>query len=205
MREKNFMRTMLGSFVLTVLALGACSLQGQKPSQTDKPVPQHFDLAAMYDATRTNLSAGGSFWMQGGSAELHSSLFHGLGAAAQLTATHSGSISAAGEPLTLTTIAFGPRYTWRFPEAKGNHPIALFAQALFGASHGSDSAFPVGTTVNNSATSFALQTGAGIDLKLTHHVGLRMLQADWLHTQLPNGGTNAQNHLLLNTGLVMSF
>jgi hypothetical protein len=202
MQEKKSMRTVFGSFMFMVMAAAACTARAQEPVQ---PKPQRFDVAVILDATRTNLSAGGSFWMQGGSAEAGGSFFHGLGAVAQLTGTHSGSISAAGEPLTLVTIAFGPRYMWHAPSRKGSHPVAIFGQTLFGASHGSDSAFPVGTSVNSSATSFAFQAGGGIDWKLSSHAGWRMLQADWLHTQLPNGSTNAQNHLLLNTGIVLSF
>src|ERR1700760_3505166 len=139
MQEKKSMRIVFGGFVLMVMMADFCKAQAQ---EAHRPTPQRFDVAVMFDATRTNLSAGNSFWMQGGSAEAGASFFHGLGAAAQLTGTHSGSISASGEPLTLVTVAFGPRYTWRAPSPKGDHSMAVFGQALFGAAHGSDSAFP---------------------------------------------------------------
>jgi hypothetical protein len=37
---------------------------------------------------------------------------------------------------------------------------------------------------------------------LTRHVSLRVIQANWLRTQMPNATTNVQNNLLLGAGVV---
>jgi hypothetical protein len=37
---------------------------------------------------------------------------------------------------------------------------------------------------------------------LTRHVSLRVIQANWLRTQMPNATTNVQNNLLLRAGVV---
>jgi peptidoglycan-associated lipoprotein len=59
--------------------------------------------------------------------------------------------------------------------------------------------------VSSSASSLALQAGGGMDLGLKRHVSLRLLQVDWLRTQLPNGGTNVQNHFRISTGVELHF
>ena len=51
-------------------------------------------------------------------------------------------------------------------------------------------------------TSLALQVGGGVDLGLTRHFGIRVFQADWVRTQLPNGTTDVQNTLRLGAGVV---
>jgi hypothetical protein len=50
-----------------------------------------------------------------------------------------------------------------------------------------------------------VQAGGGIDLGLSRHIALRLIEANWLRTQLPNGTTNGQNNLVLGTGVVMRF
>jgi hypothetical protein len=42
-----------------------------------------------------------------------------------------------------------------------------------------------------------------LNLRLSRHVTARIFQADWLHTQLHNSTTNAQNTLNLGAGIVL--
>jgi hypothetical protein len=176
-------------------------------AQTQQPAPQegHLDLSLTYDADRTNLTTGNSFWMQGGSAEAVGVFPHGLGLVAELTGLHAGSISSTQVPLSLVAITFGPRYTWRTPWHPRKRNLSLFGQALLGEAHGFDGLFPSSSGVNNSATSLALQAGGGVNLGLSHRVSLQLLQVNWLRTQLPNSSTGVQNHLGINTGVVFHF
>ena len=80
--------------------------------------------------------------------------------------------------------------------------LAIFGQGLIGSAWGFDSYFPSSAGGTTDATSFALQVGGGVDLGLKRHIGIRLFQADWLRTQLPNGTTNVQNTLRLGTGIV---
>jgi hypothetical protein len=52
------------------------------------------------------------FWIQGGSIELGANVWRGLGIAADVTGTHTGSIGSSNLPLSLVTTTFGPRYRW---------------------------------------------------------------------------------------------
>ena len=44
--------------------------------------------------------------------------------------------------------------------------------------------------------------GGGLDLKLTRHLALRLIDADYLLTLLPNGINSRQNNVSLSTGVV---
>jgi hypothetical protein len=48
----------------------------------------------------------------------------------------------------------------------------------------------------------AAKVGGGLDLKLSHHVSVRLVEANWLRTQLPNSTTNVQNDVELGAGIV---
>jgi hypothetical protein len=60
-----------------------------------------------------------------------------VGGVADLSVEHTGKVSTAPYGLTLTTVAFGPRFT-----ASASRSTHLFAQSLFGFSYGSNSQFP---------------------------------------------------------------
>lgn len=64
-----------------------------------------------FNAERSLASATPSnFWMQGGSIELGTNTWHGLGLAANISGTHTGAIGTTTIPLSLVTATFGPRY-----------------------------------------------------------------------------------------------
>jgi opacity protein-like surface antigen len=195
------MRISIYSLLFLVAVVSTSAAQTQQPT----PPAGHLDLAVTYDADRTNLTTGSSFWMQGGSAEAVGVFPHGLGLVANVTGLHAESISSTQVPLSLVAVTFGPRYTWRTPWHARKHGLSLFGQALVGEAHGFDSLFPAPVGVRNSATNFALQAGGGVDLALSHRVSLQLLQADWLRTQLPNSSTGVQNHLSINAGIVFHF
>jgi outer membrane immunogenic protein len=123
----------------------------------------------------------------------------GVGAAVDLGVVHTGSVDNAPYGLTLTTVTGGPRLN--LP----GHRLQTFAQALFGFAHGSGSAFPQGNNLVDSANSFALDVGGGADYILQNRFALRVLQLDYLRTDLPNGNTDWQNSLRISAGVTIRF
>jgi len=57
----------------------------------------------------------------------------------------------------------------------------------------------------SSANSFALNLGAGADYSLNKSISVRILQLDYLHTELPNNTSNWQNNLRIGAGLTLHF
>jgi len=192
------MRTIFRTLVLAGCCVIALTAAAQQPV---KATPR-FEAAVTYDLSGANLTTGNSFWMQGGGVSFAGGITHHFSAVAELSGLHSGSISGT-LPLSLVTVVFGPRYRWNAPSKA--HDFSIFGQALVGEAHGFDSVFPAAGSPNASASSVAFELGGGIDLGLRHHVALRLLQANWLRTSLPNATTNVQNNLLLDAGVVMRF
>ena len=193
------MRTIFRTLVLT----GCCAVASAAVAQQPVKATPRFETAVTYDLSGANLTTGSGFWMQGGSASFAGSITHRFSAVAELSGLHSSSISGAQVPLSLVTVVFGPRYRWSAPSRE--HDFSIFGQALVGETHGFNSIFPAAGSPNTSASSVAFELGGGIDLGLKHHVALRLLQANWLRTSLPNATTNVQNNLLLDAGVVFRF
>jgi hypothetical protein len=59
--------------------------------------------------------------------------------------------------------------------------------------------------VVTSAGSFALEAGGGLNLLFSKSLGVRLLEADYVRTSLPNNASNTQNDLRLAVGMTWHF
>jgi len=160
-------------------------------------------VAVTYTAASSGLSGGNTFWMQGGSIEIAGTALYGFGEVAKITGLHSGN-TGYGVPLSMVIATFGPRYTWMH-RYSAKRSVAIFGQGLVGEANGFDSLFPATGAAIHSAKSMATQVGGGVDLSVSPHFSLRLLEASWLHTQLPNSATNVQNDVALGSGAVFHW
>jgi hypothetical protein len=183
------------------IALCLSLLAGSVSLEAQTQQPGRLDLAVTYIAERSlKANTNENFWMQGGSIQIGANVWHGWGVAADVTGTHAGSIGSSGVPISLVTTTFGPRYRWH-----ADRTLSLYGQGLIGEANGFRSVFPAQAGAQSGSNSFALQTGGGIDYKLSDRVALRVLHAAWLRTQLPNSTDNGQNNLRLGAGVVIRF
>jgi len=184
-------RSLFAAFFLSLVAL---SLHAQVLSRAE--------VALTYTYVHTNAppSDCGCFSMNGGSASAALHLTHGLAAVGDFGVVHTGNVDSTGLDLTLTSYLFGPRFTFHAPLI----PLVPFAQVLVGGVHASGGLTPTnsGAAASNA---FAATVGGGIDLKLTHHLTLRPIQAEYFVTKLPNGVNDHQNNLRINSGIVIRF
>jgi outer membrane protein OmpA-like peptidoglycan-associated protein len=112
---------------------------------------------------------------------------------------------------TAYTYLFGPRFSYRRYER-----FTPFVQALFGGAHASSvtisgcTGTPVCTPLG-SDNAFAAVFGAGVDVKISRHVALRLIDADYLLTHFRNPVSTDglergwQNNVRLSTGVVFRF
>ncbi|MGA2729962.1 MAG: hypothetical protein ABSE96_19295 [Terracidiphilus sp.] len=194
------MRTSAYGFALVWIACITANLAawGQV---TNPNWPGRFDVAFTYNPMLANLTTGNEFWMQGGSGQVHARIRGGLGVAGNVIGLHIGDMHGSGVGLDLIAYTFGPRYTW----APARSSFSFFGEALVGGVHGANSIFPTGNQFNPSGNSLAVQLGGGVGKPLSHHFLVRIFEADWLRTQLPNATTNVQNNLRLGAGVVWRF
>jgi hypothetical protein len=193
------------SCVFSMMALlAALTVTNASGSQSLESAP--IDLAVTYDTLHTNHITSQTFWMQGGAIELGAQFYRGLGIVARVEGDHAGA-SATGEPLSLVTTVFGPRYTMETRSKR----YAIFGEGLVGISNGFKSLFsegsgPVGSVnagTTSSSNALAVDVGGGFDVRLNHRFAIRAFRASYLYTQFPNTTTNVQNSLSLSAGLVV--
>ena len=75
---------------------------------------------------------------------------------------------------------FGPKTTFRMGR------FTPFIQTLFGGAHTSSG------SAYGSQDAFAMATGGGIDWKRRKHLGIRLVQAEYLLTMLNDNANNRQ-------------
>lgn len=185
--------------ISTVLLLGAIMMVAAgAAAQTAKP-QSRTEVAFTWDGMHSDITGGGSFWMQGAGLQLHERIWRGVGAVADGAGTHSGTIGSTGVGLDLLTVTFGPRYTW------SHRKLSLYGQGLVGQAFGFDSLFPSPRGANSSDNSLAVLAGSGMNVAVSPRVAVRLIEADWLRTQLPNSAGNTQNDLRLSAGVVFRF
>ncbi|MBI2956410.1 MAG: outer membrane beta-barrel protein [Acidobacteria bacterium] len=76
----------------------------------------------------------------------------------------------------------GPRLAGRYER------VTPFAHALFGANH-----FRI---AGESSTDFAMAWGGGLDVNVSHHAALRVVQADYVYVRFSEAGASANSHNL---------
>jgi len=96
---------------------------------------------------------------------------------------------------TVITYLFGPRYTYRRSESK----VAPYGQILFGGAH---IGIPGGTD-----NAFAMSVGGGIDVIPNAHVGIRLVQIEYLLSRFREGTPKhvVQHNLRVTTGVLFRF
>lgn len=193
--------------VLLVMVIGAliygtgrAACAQAAPSALPGAAPLEVTLA--YSADRTNGVAGGCgcFWLSGGRAEANASLAYGISIVSQIAGEHASKIGSTLDSLSFVSYLFGPRYSFR------NHSRLLpFVQFLVGGVHGFDGLFPGPGVLIPNPDAFAFAAGGGLNLNLTPHFAMRVAQADYFQSQLPNDASNVENHLQLSAGIVLRF
>jgi len=186
------------ALLATAFFIAAASAHAQMKSSLGSP---QVEVAATFNVERAKISSTncGCFWLKGGTGEAGAQIFHGLGAVASFTGESSN--IAPGLGLTQYSYMAGPRYT----HSTGKHGMQVFAEFLIGGTHAANSQFPSAGGTSSSANSFALQVGGGAEFAVAHGFGIRPIQIDWIHSALPNNGSNTQNNLRLAFGGTYRF
>ena len=194
------MRALTTITIAAIAALVAPLAQAQVKYDVT-PYVSRFTVATGYQFFRSNSAPATAdyFENQGGFVSAAYTARYWLRGVVQVTGTHGDDIGPLHQSLTLLTYTAGPEVVMHI------HRFEPFAHALIGVGHGSDSYFPSNNSYSTSATSFAFQTGGGLDFNLSHHIGLRLARVQYLHTAFPNGTNNSQNHLFLGAGVVFKF
>jgi len=145
----------------------------------------------------------------GGSGSLAYNFNSWLGAVADFGGYHW---SQSGEDATTVSYLFGPKVSFR------SGPVTPFAQVLFGGAHLSGSAscdddVVLGARIraqgegifgcgSGSDNAFAMAVGGGVDWNATDHIGIRLIQAEYLMTRF---FSDTQNNARISVGVVFRW
>ena len=179
---------------LAAMLMGAVALYGAGYGGSE--------VSLGYSYVRANAPPGecGCFNINGFSGEFATGVGHGLSIVADLGAYHQGNVVSSGLSLWVVNYLFGPRYSYH----RSKH-WTPFVQFLVGGAHGSGTIYNPSTSVPGSPNAFSLSAGGGLDWKATRHISIRLFQAEYLNTRLPNSATNEQNNFRLTAGVVFHF
>ena len=106
--------------------------------------------------------------------------------------------------LTQFSVMGGARYTFHLAP-KNPHAVDLYGQFLGGGVFASNSLFPGLSGTTTSAKSSAIQLGGGVNLRLTRRIALRLVEADFVSTHLPNSTNSRQYDVRFSDGVVFRF
>ena len=181
-------------FFFGLLCASASLAIAQRPSNT-------IDVSATFSELHSNAPVGGCgcFWMAGGTGDLSLPLWRNFSAVMQAGGQTTGHIPNFNVGLSLVSGMGGLRM--RFPNHSKFQP---FGQALFGGVHASSSYFPapVGKLPTTYDTSFAMAIGGGVDIAVSRHIWIRVLQADYYYSELRNLQGDRQNQFRVGAGVV---
>ena len=192
-------------------AMLPCAGQAAKAVSSDNAAAAGtFDLGLTYTYKLAKLSSttGWYFGIQGGSVDgvywLGPKAYN-LGLAFDFNGETVSNIRP-GVNLSQVSFVAGPRYTlWSYKAPGRLSGINVYGQGLVGFVNAFNSVFPTGAAVTPSASSFALQTGGGVNLPICKKWGVRLFEADYVYTQLPNSSSNYQGDVRFSGGATYHF
>lgn len=152
----------------------------------------------LYQRSKQTAPSGDWFGANGVRSDLNFGDWRKLSVATEFSGVHT---SVEGQGITLFTYMAGPRFTHSLGKGQEQPKMSVFGQVLAGGVHASNGLYPVDGAYRNSADSFALSIGSGLQRRIGDRISLRLVQADYLYTRLPNYFDNYQGSFRLGAGV----
>jgi opacity protein-like surface antigen len=185
--------------LVALLGLFATARPIKAQGQSSVEQASKFEVYGGYYYARFNVNANvlgippsATYNGTGGGGQLEYNVNRWLGVVGDLGgfyATSSGNGSFAGG---VFTYLLGPRVNLK----RGK--FTPFVQALFGGVRTTDGIAQSTGPENN----FAMTAGGGIDFKVSRHISIRPIQAEYFMTKIPDDLNNRQDNLRIGAGVV---
>jgi hypothetical protein len=143
------------------------------------------------------------FYLRGASIEYAYAPWKGLGFVAGGTGNAGTNLRGVVDIHTVTFFV-GPRYTYNIGHISPtawNRKGSVYVQGKVGYAFATSGQYPVNGVLTSTASSLDLEAGGGVNFHIYHRFDLRLIEADLVHTRLPNGASNTQNSLRVATGI----
>jgi len=204
------MKNILPVSATLAMILGVLSVSAAAQTSRDgatAPLTNKFDVAVNFTYKVAKIaSTTNRFVIPGGSLDAAYN-FGGKAGGLSLVVDVNGESKSNIEPgvsLTQISVMGGARYTFHLA-TKNPHAVDLYGQFLGGGVFASNSLFPGISGATNSASSGAIQLGGGANVRLSHCIALRLFEADFIATHLPNSTNQRQYDVRFSNGVVFRF
>jgi hypothetical protein len=168
------------------------------------------DFGLMYSQQQTKFvgpKSANTFYLRGASVDLSYGVWKGLGVVGSGTGLAATNLFGN---IDIHQVEFvgGLRYTHNFghitPAAYGRK-AGVFVEAKGGYTIAMQGLFPVNGVVMPNASALTYEGGGGFNFHIYQRFDVRLVQAEYVVTQLPNGGTNQQAAVRLSSGVNFHF
>ncbi|MFC6645621.1 outer membrane beta-barrel protein [Granulicella cerasi] len=196
---------------LTATLCGAVALALLAAMPQKAAAQRSYDLGMMYTQERSKFVGANTstnyFYLRGATIDLGYTFWKGIGVVG------SGTGLAGTNLLTDIDIQHiegtgGLRYTYNFghitPTAT-NRKLGVFVEGKGGYTLATAGQYPVNGVVQNHASGLTYMGGGGVNLHAYQRFDVRLIDAQYVITKLPNGTTNQQNTLRLSAGINFHF
>src|SRR5580658_894585 len=201
------MRRTLQFLTFSLAALFALAAAPRARAQESAPAPK-IEIFGGYSYMRSNIVFSGMrFNLNGGSGSVAYNVTNWLGIVGDFGVYDTGNAGGEARSLTITTYQFGPRISMR------GHSLVPFGQVLLGGGHATGTLYTTslgnGSAPLGPSNGFALTAGGGVDWKLNHTIGIRIIQTEYMYTTFLNAAAspdkNRQNNIRISAGITFSF
>jgi hypothetical protein len=184
-------------FFALILALAA-------PARAQHPQ----DIGLTFTQSRSNFvtvpgSATQYFYLRGAAADYNFTIWKGIGVGATAFGL-TGENFGGNIDIHQISILGGPRYTWNLGHIlpyEWGRKGGIFGEAKAGYTFTTSGQFPTNGVFQSSTSGLTYMGGGGVNVTIYHHFDLRVIEADFVHSQLPNGFNNSQNTIRLGIGI----
>lgn len=193
--------------------------------------PYSADIGFTFTEQLTEMNnEGPTNWIKGGSGDIGFTFFHGFGIAGNITGQHSPNVVRSHvedgsfmADLGRFSYGVGPRYTFDASKYTNKlsrgHNVRIFGQFLFGQTHSFNTYIPyiethvvidpsTGTyppfgvyNYDTMNTCNSQEGGGGVDVNVWRNMSVRVIQASWIRTHMPDGRFNRQEDIRLGAGV----
>lgn len=191
----------------TILAAFALVFAFQLPARAQTTASK-VEVAGAYSYIRLNLNGPGfteGAQTNGGTGSLAVNVTHSLGLVAEIGGYKTSTMyKVGGQDFSFVSYLFGPRYNFRKWDT-----LTPYLQTLVGGVKGNHELFLAGSpsapVIRTDTNALAWTVGGGLDAKVTDHLAVRVVQAEYFLTKWDNFGVGHQNSFRIETGLVFRF
>jgi peptidoglycan-associated lipoprotein len=133
----------------------------------------------------------GCFSLQGVGGSLAINAVHGISFVADIATADAKNVDGTPQNIRILNFLAGPRYSYRTHSRFTPYIEALLGRSLELSNY----------AIVQNQSGFAVSGGGGVNRTFGRYFGWKVVEADYIHSQIFNGHNNRQNDLRLTTGI----